>query len=75
VRQGLVFETGKPRVLQDYIDADYARNLDQRRFTTGYVFKIAECIISWKTGLQDIVAFSMTKAEYIAAVEASKEAL
>ena len=29
----------------------------------------------WKAVLQDTVAFSMTEAEYIAAVETSKEAL
>ena len=42
---------------------------------TGYVLSVAECIISWKAELQDTVALSTTKAEYIAAVEASEEAL
>jgi len=36
---------------------------------------VAECVISWKAELQDIVALSMTKAEYMVAVEASKETL
>jgi len=48
-RLGLVFqklETEKPRVLQGYINADYAGDLDQRRSTTGYVFTVAECVIS-----------------------------
>jgi len=58
---------GKPRVLQGYIDVDYAKNLDQRRFMTGYVFTVAECIISWKAELQDSIALSMTEAEYMAA--------
>ena len=40
-----------------------------------YVFTVAECIISWKAKLQDTVALSTTEAEYIAAIEASKEAL
>ena len=50
-------------------------DLDQRKSTTGYVFTIAECIIRWKAELQDIVALSTTEAEYMTAVEASKEAL
>jgi len=39
------------------------------------VFTVAECAISWKAELQDTIALSMTEAEYIAAVKASKEAL
>jgi len=68
-------KTGKRRELQGYVDADYAGDLDQRRSTTGYVFTVAECAISWKAKLQDTIALSMTEAEYMAAVEASKEAL
>ena len=75
---GLLFqglEEGKPKVLQGYVDADYAGDLDQRRSITGYVFMVVGCIISWKAELQDIVALSTTEAEYMAAVEAAKEAL
>jgi len=39
----------------------------------GYVFITAECVISWKAELQDIITFSTTEAEYMAPVEASKE--
>ena len=42
---------GKPRLLLGYIDADYAGDLDQRRSTTGYVFTVAEYVISWKAEL------------------------
>ena len=43
-RLGFVFQrlkTGKPRLLQGYVDADYAGDLDQRRSTVGHVFIIA----------------------------------
>ena len=40
-----------------------------------YVFTVAECAISWKAELQDTVALLTTEAEYMAAVETSKEAL
>jgi len=42
-RLGLVFQKlkmGKPKLLQVYVDADYAGDLDQRRFTMGYVFTV-----------------------------------
>ena len=51
---GLVFQrlkTEKPRLLQGYVDADYAGDLDQQRSTMDYVFIVAECVISWKAEL------------------------
>jgi len=39
------------------------------------VFTVVECVISWKAELQDTIALSTREAEYMAAVEASKEAL
>ena len=68
-------KTGKPRVLQGYVDANYAGDLDQRKSTTKYVFIVAECIISWKAELEDTVTILMTEAKYMAVVEASKEGL
>jgi len=62
-------------VLQNYVDTNYIGDLDQRRFTTGYVFIVVKCVISWKTELQDIVALSTTEVEYMAAIETSKKAL
>jgi len=41
-------KTGKPRILQGYVDVGYAEDLDQRRSTMGYVFTAAECITTWK---------------------------
>ena len=39
------------------------------------MFTVAKCTISWKAELQDIVILSITEAECMAAVEASKETL
>ena len=39
------------------------------------MFTVAECVISWKVELQDTIALLTTEVEYMAAVEASKEAL
>jgi len=75
---GLVFQrlkTGKPRVPQGYVDADYVGDLDQQRFTMGYLFTVAERTVSWKAELQDTVALSTIEAEYMTTVEASKKAL
>jgi len=38
-------KTGKFRLLQGYVDTDYAGDLDQRKFTMDYVFTVAERVI------------------------------
>jgi len=39
----------------------------------GYVFTVAESVISWKAELQDTVTLSITEGEYMAIVETSKK--
>ena len=57
------------------MDADYAGDLDDRRSTTGYVSTVIGGPIYWRFMIQPTVAMSTTKAEYMAAAEAAKEAL
>ncbi|KAL5538348.1 hypothetical protein UlMin_042297 [Ulmus minor] len=74
---GLIYEQkeGTKLKLEGFVDSDYARNKDNRRSTTAYMFCLNGCYISWKSKLQPIVALSTTEAEYIAATKAIKEAL
>ena len=62
-------------MVECYVDSDYAKDLDERRLITGYLFIVCGCIVSWKSVLQNIVVLSTTKAEYVAIVETTKEAL
>ncbi|CAM8927036.1 unnamed protein product [Rhodiola kirilowii] len=73
---GLIYGSHAPKTeLYGYVDSDYASNKDNRKSTTGFFFTRAGNCISWKSQLQPIVALSSTEAEYIAATEASKEAI
>eukprot|EP00253_Pinus_taeda_P033580 PITA_33580 len=54
---------------------DWAGDLEQRRSTSGYVFKLFGGVVSWMTKKQYVVALSTIEAEYIAATHASKEAV
>ena len=57
------------------MDANYARNLDDRRSTTGYVFTLAGRPICWKSMVQSLVALSTIESKYMAVAEVAKEAL
>ncbi|GKA88247.1 retrovirus-related pol polyprotein from transposon TNT 1-94, partial [Tanacetum coccineum] len=50
-------------------------DLDGSKSTTGYVFTLYKGTVSWVSKLQSVVAMSTTEAEYVAAAQASKEAV
>lgn len=62
-------------VVTGYCDSDYSADLDKRRSITGYAFTVGGNVISWRSGLQPVVALSTTEAEYISLTEAAKEAI
>jgi phosphoribosyl-AMP cyclohydrolase len=61
--------------IHGFVDADWARDLDHRRSTSGYVFNLFGGAISWMSKRQVVVALSTTEVEYMAATHASKEAV
>ena len=60
--------------LKGFLDADGASQ-HHHHSISGYVFTIDGGAVSWSSKKQSIVALSTTKAEYIAATHAVKEAL
>ncbi|GJV06865.1 retrotransposon protein, putative, ty1-copia subclass [Tanacetum coccineum] len=58
-----------------YTDAGYLTDADDMKSQTGYVFVLNGGAIDWKNIKQSIFATSSTDAEYIAAFDASKEAV
>ncbi|GKF10844.1 hypothetical protein Tco_0048770, partial [Tanacetum coccineum] len=47
----------------------------QRKPSEGWIFLLNGGVVTWKSSKQDIVAYSTCESEYIAACEASKEAI
>jgi hypothetical protein len=71
---GLIYKSAsmKPK-LQGYVDADWGGDIGTRRSTTGYLFLVGNCAITWKSRLQKTVALSSCEAEYMALKDAIKE--
>ena len=61
-------------VLEGFCDSDYAGCPDTRLSTSGFVFKLAGCAVSWMAKRQKSVAQSSSEAEYFAAGVAAMEA-
>jgi hypothetical protein len=62
-------------ILTGYADADFAGDLNDRKSTSGYVFKLNGGAVSWFSKKQGCVAQSTAEAEYVAASHATKEAI
>ena len=58
-----------------FADSDWAGDVDHRRSQGGFICFVGGNLITCKSILQRIVALSSTEAEYIAACEATKEAV
>ena len=58
-----------------YSDADHGGNPDNGKSTSGFLVTMGGAAISWSSKLQSVVTLSTTEAEYIAAVNSSKEIL
>eukprot|EP00253_Pinus_taeda_P024196 PITA_24196 len=74
---GLCYQ-GRPgldRVLDicGFVDADWARDLDQRISTSGYVSNLFGGAINWMSKKQSIVALSNIEAGYMVVTHATKE--
>nr|GEU48673.1 hypothetical protein [Tanacetum cinerariifolium] len=58
-----------------YIDAGYLMDVDDLKSQTGYVFVLNGGVVDWKSAKQSIFATSSAETKYIAAFNASKEAV
>ena len=58
-----------------YTDSDYARNIDDRKSTSGHAFMLNLGAISWTSKKKQIVTLSTTEVEFVAAALSSCKAL
>ncbi|UYV62003.1 hypothetical protein LAZ67_1007460 [Cordylochernes scorpioides] len=58
-----------------YSDADWARDIDDRRSNSGTAITIGHSLVIWKTSKQKCVSLSTMEAEYLALSQTTKEAV
>jgi hypothetical protein len=77
VNLGLEFKKHQTQFpqMEVYTDASWANDLETRRSTSGLLVKFNGNVISWATKKQRTVARSSTEAEYVAAADATSEAI
>ncbi|GKV28744.1 hypothetical protein SLEP1_g37756 [Rubroshorea leprosula] len=72
---GLFYKNGEKSELFGFTDSDFARDLDDRKSTSGYVFIMGTAAISWTSRKQSIVTLSTTEAEFVAATTCACQAI
>ncbi|XP_038715021.1 uncharacterized mitochondrial protein AtMg00810-like [Tripterygium wilfordii] len=71
--QGLFYPTTNPLQVKAYCDSDWASCSNTRRLVTGYMVKIGEAFISWRSNKQKTVSKSSAEAEYRAMASTTSE--
>jgi hypothetical protein len=63
---------GKLNGITGFSDADFTRDTDDRRSTSGTIFFFQGGPVAWSSKRQTCIALSTTEAEYVSACEAAK---
>jgi hypothetical protein len=58
-----------------YCNSDLTGDIDTSKSTSGILFFLGNCLVSWQSLKQWVVALSSCEAEYIAATSAATQAL
>ena len=72
---GLFYKKGEKLELFGFTDNDYARDQDDRRSTSGYVFMLGTGAVSWSSKKQQIVSLSTIEAKFITAIVCACQAI
>nr|GFA63564.1 putative RNA-directed DNA polymerase [Tanacetum cinerariifolium] len=67
INYGLYYRKDKSQKLRLFTDSNYARDLDDRKSTSGYICLFNGAAICWSSRKQEVVTLSTTEAEYVAA--------
>ena len=58
-----------------FSDFDYAGCMDDKKFTSGYIFMMTKRVVSWKSVKQTLTTYSTMEAEHVVCYEATFHAI
>ncbi|CAI0559876.1 unnamed protein product [Linum tenue] len=61
--------------LVGYTDSDYARDSDDRKSTSGYIFFLGGGAVSWPSKKKPVVTLSTTEAEFVVVAYCAAQAV
>lgn len=67
IKLGVLYGRSGKEELIAFTDSDYAGEIDDRKSTSGYVFRLGTGVVSWSSKKQPVVTLSTTEVEFIAA--------
>ena len=67
----LTYRRSDSLYIEGYSDSDFAGDIDDRKFTSDYVFTLIGGAISWKSSKQTVTASSTMYVEFVACYEAT----
>lgn len=70
----LIYDGKEDHGIEAYTDSDWAADTNDRKSITGFFFKLAGAVISWRSHTQKTIALSSTEAEYMALSDCGKQA-
>ena len=71
----LIYKHVQDLQLVRYLDSDFAGYQDEKKSTTGYIFKLAGGAVSWKSEKQKSMTSSTMQAEFVACFSATTQAI
>ncbi|KAJ0566355.1 putative RNA-directed DNA polymerase [Helianthus annuus] len=71
--KGVMFSRANDFSVKGYVDSDWAKCLVTRKSVTGFCIFLGNCLVSWKSKKQSVVARSTAEAEYRAMSSATCE--
>ncbi|KAM0019556.1 putative RNA-directed DNA polymerase [Helianthus debilis subsp. tardiflorus] len=71
--KGVMFKRANEFSVKGYVDSDWAKCLATRKSVTGFCIFLGNCLVSWKSKKQSVVARSTAEAEYRALCSATCE--